>query len=33
MEELEIKYNVEEVEKETLQNLSNNNDKEEDKDE
>lgn len=31
MEELEIKYNVEEVEKETLQNLSNN--KEDDEDE
>lgn len=33
MAELEVKYNVEEVEKETLKNLSNNNDKEEDKDE
>lgn len=31
MEELEIKYNIEEVEKETLQNLSNN--KEDDEDE
>jgi hypothetical protein len=30
MEELEIKYNVEEVEKETLQNLSNNKEDEED---
>ena len=33
MVELEVKYNIEEVEKETLENLSNNNDKEEDKDE
>jgi hypothetical protein len=33
MAELEVKYNIEEVEKETLKNLSNNNDKEEDKDE
>ena len=33
MVELEVKYNIEEVEKETLKNLSNNNDKEEDKDE
>lgn len=30
MEELEIKYNIEEVEKETLQNLSNNKEDEED---